>query len=940
MTIAMTNSFRLNEALQKIFGHFKIKATVNTLILFAFLSSCGKEEIKITEVDFEKEEFAGFVEPGFPFIATSMDARALGEGFPENNISARVLALQLGNEAYACFDTDMLRWTVAWTGDFMPMVTMAQVSYDDFHNKGNQLPTIGGDPKIATGTYPGWSAGNPVHADPRRPSPHPQSPPWGPISPELGRWNGIYTLEDKVVLSYQVAGIEIKEYPGSLVREENSFFTRSFAVAPSAEKLYLSAAEVSNGTRTEVKDDMVLVYQGESEEHVTALALSAASGGVKLLVEDDRYLLVEVDARQEELQFGLLIWKGQASDVPDFESAGQEFEVDIPEASQGGKPYWTEEILTQGKVSPDTAAFVTDQLTLPVPNPWKRNVRLVDLSFMGGEKAAMVTFEGDVWMVDGIDAGLERLSWTRYASGLYEPQSIEVVDGDIYVYGKDGITRLHDLNDDGVADFYENFSNLMAQSIETREWASDMVAAPEGGFYVAKFGALDMGPETSSPKSLMGFRSASHHDGSVLKISADGRSISTFASGFRGPYLGIHPEKGWLTGSDQQGHYMPSTPVMLIRKDDYFGVPATAHRDPIPEVTPPITWIPHNQDRSGVSQVWVTSDQMGPLNDQMIHLSYGRPGLFLIKIDSASQVVQGGASVIPGIYPAPTMNGAVNPEDGMVYITGFSLWGHNSETLSAFLRLRYTGKESLLPTDYKIRDGGVVLRFEEELDEEVATDLANYQVKRWNYLRTEKYGSGHYKLDGSVGEENLPVLEAFLSDDKKAVFLSVPNISKVMQMEIAYDLTTAKGTSWSDKVWMTVNEVLMPNLLAEGFSNINQEDLNKEFDPAMLAENNEAAPDAVKGKELFMNYGCIACHAIDDNNEGKIGPGVKGLYGTEREFKDGSIAKADEAYLKESIIDPGAKVVKGREGEMPSFLGVLSENDIDSIILYFKTLEN
>ncbi|SHN06600.1 Cytochrome c2 [Cyclobacterium lianum] len=936
----MTNSFRVNELLQKAFGNDNIIACLPILIFLFFLCGCAKEEAKITEVDFEKEEFAGFVEPGFPFVTTSMDARGLGEGFPENNISARVLALQLGNEAYACFDTDLLRWTVAWTGDFMPMVTMAQVSYDDFHNKGNQLPTIGGEPKIATGSYPGWSAGSPTHTDPRTPSPHPQSPPWGPLSPKLARWNGIYTLDDQVVLSYRVGNTEIKERPGSLHSDGNSFFTRSFELAAGSEKLYLSVAEVSNGTRAEIQDDKLMVYQGESGGQVTALALSSENSGARLLIEDERYLMVEVDARQDDLQFGILIWKGAAVALEAFESAAQEFEVAIPETSKGGKPYWTEEVLTRGKISPDTAAFVTDRLTLPVPNPWKRNVRLVDMSFLGREKAAMVTFEGDVWMLDGIDEDLDRLAWTRFASGLYEPQSIEVVDGDIYVYGKDGITRLHDLNGDGVADFYENFSNLMAQSIETREWASDMVADPEGGFYVAKFGALDMGPETSSPKSLMGFRSASHHDGSILKVSADGRSISTFASGFRGPYLGIHPEKGWLTGSDQQGHYMPSTPVMLIRKGNYFGVPATAHRDPIPEVTPPITWIPHSQDRSGVGQVWVTSEQMGPLNNQMIHLSYGRPGLFLVRVDSASSRVQGGASVIPGTYPAPTMKAAVNPEDGLVYITGFSLWGHNSDTLSALLRLRYTGEKSLLPVDYKVRDGGVLLRFEQELDEEMATDLANYQVKRWNYLRTEKYGSGHYKPDGSVGEENLPVLEAFLSDDKKGVFLSVPNITEVMQMEVAYELATAAGESWSDKVWMTVNEVVMPNLLAEGFSGINEDDLNRDFDPAMVASSNEAAPDAVKGKELFTNYGCIACHAVDGNNEGKIGPGVKGLYGSEREFKDGSSAVADEDYLKESITDPGAKVVKGREGEMPSFLGVLSENDIDSIILYFKTLEN
>src|SRR5690554_7035667 len=52
----------------------------------------------------------------------------------------------------------------------------------------------------------------------------------------------------------------------------------------------------------------------------------------------------------------------------------------------------------------------------------------------------------------------------------------------------------------------------------------------------------------------------------------------------------------------------------------------------------------------------------------------------------------------------------------------------------------------------------------------------------------------------------------------------------------------------------------------------------------------------------------IACHAIDDQVEGKIGPGMKGLYGSERKFTDGSSTIADESYLLESILSPGEKV--------------------------------
>jgi cytochrome c2 len=908
------------------------------LLLSLCLISC-KGEPPITEVNFEEAEFASFVEPDFPFITTSMDGRKLGIGFPEDNLAARVLALRLGNDAYVGFDTDMLRWSVAWTGEFLPMVTMAQISYNDFHNKSNQLPVISGDPKIATGTYPGWNGPEPQFSDPRPPASNPKGLPWGPLPEELGRWDGVYLAGQDAVLSYTVKGTAIVEKPGSTKIGDETAFTRTLRVAHHNEALSLVAAEVTNASRSEVVDNVAHLYHGVNGEAVTIVGLTEDIPGVEIKVTDNRYIVVLLSPEVEDLEFSIVLWQGAAEVKAVFEQLNSQTKTEIPDFREGGTTNWTEEVITKGQLSPDTAAYVTDVLTLPIPNPWKRNVRAVDVAFFDGGQAALVTFEGDVWIVDGIDHKLNSLTWKRFASGLYEPQSIEVVRDTVYVFGREGIVRFHDLNDDGVADFYENFSNLMAQSIETREWASDMVAAPDGGFYVAKFGALDMGPETSSPKSLMGFRAGSPHDGSILKISKDGRSMDFFATGFRGPYIGINPETGVLSASDQQGHYMPSTPVMLVEKGDYYGVPATAHLDPIPEVTPPLLWIPHSVDRSGISQVWVNSDQMGPLNGDMIHFSYGRPGLFRVLIDSSSNGIQGGVSVIKGHYPAPTMKGAINPEDGQVYVTGFSLWGTNTSTISAFTRMRYTGMESLLPEKFAVRNGGIMLRFDVGLDGETVKDISRYKVKRWNYQRTEKYGSGHFKPDGTVGEEILPVLAAYLSDDSKALFLAVPNIAEVMQMEVSYDLKTANGAVIKDAFWFTVNEVTEPELAAEGFGSLTKEDLEFDYDPSLMAADSDERPTSELGEELFLKMGCIACHAIDDQTEGKIGPGMKGLFGSEREFEDFTRVIADEAYIRESIISPGEKVVKGREGEMPSFLGILSDNDIESITLYIKSLK-
>ena len=902
------------------------------------LTTACKEEPRIESVDFTQVAFADFVEPDFPYITTSMDARNLGAGFPTDNISARVIAMQLGDSAYACFDPDMLRWSVAWTGDFLPMVTMAQISYKDFYDKSNKIPRIGGKPHFATGQYPGWNVEEPSFTDPRPANPYPNAPSWGPLDAEQVRWEGHYLVDEALVLSYTVKDVSVLEKPGVVQQDGLTLFTRNLSLSPSQSNLFLALAEVTDGVSMEINGNKAFLYHGADGKLVTAVSLAGESDGSEIQIKDNRYIFLTIPAADKSRNIAVGVWHGTAGQQHQFEVLTGQVNASFQEVKGGSLSRWKEKVLTKGQLAPDTALFVTDKLTLPVPNPWHRNVRVVDMAFLDKKKAAVVTFEGDVWILDGINDKLDKLSWKRFASGFYEPQSIAVVGGEIYVYGKEGIVRLHDLNGDGEADFYENFSNLMAQSIETREWASDMVVDPAGGFYVAKFGSLDMGPETSSPKAIMGFRAGSQHGGAVHKVSADGRSMSQVASGFRGPYLGIDPQTGMLTGSDQQGHYMPSTPIMVIKQGDYYGVPATAHRAEIPEITPPLLWIPHAEDRSGVSQVWVHSDKMGPLNDKLVHLSYGRPGLFQVLIDDTGKALQGAVSVIAADFPAPTMKAEMNPGDGLMYITGFSLWGHNSNTLSAMLRLRYTGMESHLPEKFQARNGGIMIRFSTELQEEAALNPVNYTVKRWNYLRTEKYGSGHFKLDGESGEEQLPILDVQLSEDKKAIFLVIPNMTEVQQMEVGYSISGATGMDIKDKLWLTVNDIVAPNLLLEGFNELDFDKLLASTDISKVSGLVEEKPTLEHGKDLYTKMNCIACHAIDGNNDGKIGPGMQGIFGSQREFKDGTSTVTDESYLKESILAPSEKIVDGFDEGMPSFLGVLSENDIQSLVMYIRAL--
>ena len=109
------------------------------------------------------DPFAPFVEPGFPFIVSTVDAGKLGAAFPERNLAVRCVVLMLGNDSYACFDTDLLRMSAAWQGGFVSMTTMAQVSYQQPFNKNNQIPRVLGKPIVATGIYPGWMGASPAY---------------------------------------------------------------------------------------------------------------------------------------------------------------------------------------------------------------------------------------------------------------------------------------------------------------------------------------------------------------------------------------------------------------------------------------------------------------------------------------------------------------------------------------------------------------------------------------------------------------------------------------------------------------------------------------------------------------------------------------------------------------------------------------------------------
>ena len=91
------------------------------------------------------------------------------------------------------------------------------------------------------------------------------------------------------------------------------------------------------------------------------------------------------------------------------------------------------------------------------------------------------------------------------------------------------------------------------------------------------------------------------------------------------------------------------------------------------------------------------------------------------------------------------------------------------------------------------------------------------------------------------------------------------------------------------------------------------------------------------GQRLFQQRGCVSCHA---RPAGGPGPTLAGVYGSQVQLADGQTVAADDAYIRELIVNPNAKVVNGYQPIMPSFQGQLSEQEILELIAYIRSLGN
>ena len=105
---------------------------------------------------------------------------------------------------------------------------------------------------------------------------------------------------------------------------------------------------------------------------------------------------------------------------------------------------------------------------------------------------------------------------------------------------------------------------------------------------------------------------------------------------------------------------------------------------------------------------------------------------------------------------------------------------------------------------------------------------------------------------------------------------------------------------------------------------------------AWLGQGAPAERRLLSGEELFAKYVCNTCHYPDSAARAPI---LSGIYGERVEMADGSSAVVDENYLRESILNPGARIVAGYQPLMPTYQGQIGEEELIQLIAYIKGLE-
>ena len=643
------------------------------------------------------------------------------------NVTEKAIVVDLPGQAVICYDAHRLSVSGLWYGKTAITDKSHHTSY-----KGGRCLSPGSTPLHTNIDAIGWAVDEAKATKTR----------------DHYRYNGLYLHGGRVVLSYSVGGRDILESPGA--NDDGKGLWRSFRVGPGETALFCLVA--SKGMK--------------------------ATGG-KLVKGDDGATWLSVPPSKKAVSVSVALG----------DTAVKIEEVDLQRHTKGGPRRWPQTVQTAVAPGTNIAGYAADELTLPLANPWGCWMRTTALDFFSDGRMAVSTLSGDVWIVSWTKENPNALTWSRYASGLYEPLGLKIVDDTIYVRGRDRITRLHDLNKTGEADFYENFYEEPDEiGASYHAFIFELQTDRAGNFYFSQSGY-------KSPLT-----------GGVVKISPEGKYAEFVGTDLRNPNgMGAGGPKDWVTITDNPSGKAVYNGFFLAKKGATYGYKKG-------RTVPMLVMLPARIDSSSGGQCWTDAKDWGPLSGSVIHTSYSRCAAFYCFIQDIEPYPNGFAVQFPFPLKSGAMRPRVNPVDKQVYLTCQKGWDTSARYDGAIYRIRHTGEPARGVRGAAVTSTGLRLTFAADLDPTSVKASAFTGIRESDKKDKKNPGAkppqiklGAVRLvDARTVEVDIPDIgkEALANrTDEKGIVTVNPPIS------LTFTLKSKDGTAIEQTIHATINSV-------------------------------------------------------------------------------------------------------------------------------------
>jgi len=426
---------------------------------------------------------------------------------------------------------------------------------------------------------------------------------------------------------------------------------------------------------------------------------------------------------------------------------------------------WKEVIKAPGKLGkPNDSSYVVDTLTVPYKNPYKTVMQLTSMAFLPNGNALVSTLPGDIWLIKGISDDLKNITWQRYATGFNQPIGIHVDEDGIFVLDRGQIYLLHDLNGDEEIDYYEKYANDFGSYDRSHTHTFGLHRTKDKSFhFIQRTSVYRTGPDKVTRKVATGVRNC----------------------------MAVGGTDDYFLAGPQEGTWTPTSAIIEVKDGEEYGLGGKG-------ISPPLCFVPRGIDNSTGGMREITSHKWGPFKGSHVGLSYGSASHYLILRDTTSSRPQGAVVPMEGNFLAGVMRGDFHPKDGQLYVAGLDGWGDYSIEDGCVHRVRYTGGKVRKPSGFKVYTNGIRIEFTTELEKKSTQLVDHYFAHAWNYEYAKRYGSPEFsaKFPESLGHDRIDIRSVKLLNNKKSIFIEMPDLEPIMQLHIRMHLKDESGTQF------------------------------------------------------------------------------------------------------------------------------------------------